>query len=83
MLLVILMVSCTALFNGVAFPNQCKKCVVVNRNSGAVVHTEEGCGSSNVNLEENAKVYAYDLNARAGSLRFAVECQSWRDETQE
>lgn len=68
--------SCMNLFQAVAFPNQCKKCTVYHRSE--VVYVTEGCGASNVRIEEEAKVAAYDLSRGCGLGNYDVRCETWR-----
>lgn len=79
LVLVALLYSCANIFNGMVLPNQCKKCEVINRTNGEVLFTNEGCGSENTNLEENAKIEAYDLSRGMYNLcDLEVVCESWR-----
>jgi hypothetical protein len=74
-----LLYSCANMFNGMVLPNQCKKCEVINRITNEVLFTNEGCGSENTNLEENAKIEAYDLSRGAYNLcDLEVVCESWK-----
>ena len=70
--------GCMPLFQAVAFPNQCKKCTVYQGNE--VVYVNEGCGGSNVRIEEDAKVAAYDLSRSCRLSNFDVRCTTWREE---
>lgn len=71
--------SCANMFNGMVLPNQCKKCDVINRITNEVLFSNEGCGSENTNLEENAKVEAYELSRNGYNLcDLEVVCESWR-----
>ena len=70
--------SCMNLFQAVAFPNQCKKCTVYY--GSEVVFVTEGCGASNVRLEEEAKVKAYDLSRGSRLGCYEVRCETWREE---
>ncbi len=45
-----------------------------------VVYVTEGCGASNVRIEEEAKVAAYDLSRGCGLAQYDVRCQTWREE---
>lgn len=74
-----LMFSCRSVFNGVVAPNQCKKCDVINRNTGAVVWSNEGCGAENTQLLEKAKQEAYDMSRTSYDLcDLEVICVSWK-----
>jgi hypothetical protein len=46
---------------GLILPNQCKKCELINKQNGDVLFTNEGCGSENTHLEEEAQVKAYEM----------------------
>ena len=70
--------SCANIAKGLVAPNQCKKCEVYIENTAEIIKTFEGCGSENVRLEEEAKVYAYDYIKRTRNVNTAVRCESWR-----
>ena len=71
--------SCASMFNGVVLPNQCKKCAVINRITNETLFNNEGCGSENTRLEEDAKIQAYDLSRSGYNLcDLEVVCESWR-----
>lgn len=70
--------SCSNMFNGMVLPNQCKKCEVVNQNTNEVLFSNEGCGSENTKLEEEAKINAYDLSRFNNLCDLEVRCNSWR-----
>jgi hypothetical protein len=69
--------SCAYIFNGLVFPNQCKKCMVIDKFTNEVVWSDEGCGSAVTGLEEDAKVKAYDMNAGSFTARYEVSCDTW------
>ena len=75
--------SCSNIFNGLVLPNQCKKCEVVNKVTGEVLFTNEGCGSDNTNLEEDAKVEAYDRSRFGDLCDLEVICTTWKQESEE
>lgn len=78
-IIVAFLTSCASMFNGVVLPNQCKKCEVINRLTNEVLFTNEGCGSENTRLEEEAKIQAYDMSRTGYSLcDLEVVCESWR-----
>ncbi len=71
--------SCANMFNGVVLPNQCKKCDVINRLTNETLFSNEGCGSENTRLEEEAKIEAYNLSRTGYNLcDLEVVCESWR-----
>lgn len=74
----ILISGCTTLFQAAVFPNQCKRCVVIQ--AGIEVFEMEGCGASNVRLEERAKIAAYDLSQGSGLCNYTVSCTTWKQE---
>lgn len=72
--------SCSSVFNGVVLPNQCKKCELINNQNGKVLFTNEGCGSANTKLEEEAKLKAYELSRGSYNLcDLEVRCETWRE----
>lgn len=75
--------SCAALFNGAVLPNQCKKCAVLDINTGDTLQIYEGCGSENTRLEEQAKEYAYDMIKSTGNCNIEVVCETWRKDPEE
>lgn len=77
--IIFFMAACTNIAKGLLMPNQCKKCEVYNINSGEVLFNFEGCGATNVRLEEQAKVYAFDA-MRNGNCNVDVRCSSWTQE---
>ncbi len=78
----LLFIACANIAKGLVAPNQCKKCEVYDIGSGAVLDTYEGCGGSNVRLEEDAKVAAFDL-MRGGNTNIDVRCETWKQEPAE
>ena len=78
---VLFFTSCMHLFQAVVFPNQCKKCIVYS--GSEAVYVTEGCGASNVRIEEEAKVAAYDLSRGCPLSSYEVRCETWREEPQE
>ena len=82
-ILLIGLCSCSNIFNGLVLPNQCKKCEVVNKITNEILFTNEGCGSENTNLEEDAKVEAYDQSRYGNLCDLEVICTTWKKETEE
>lgn len=76
----LVLTSCASMFNGAVMPNQCKKCEVINKTTGEVLSTFEGCGSENTRLEEQAKETAYDLSRNGNLCNLEVVCESWKKE---
>jgi hypothetical protein len=74
-----LFTSCAWLFNGIVFPHQCKKCQVVDKVTNEVVWSDEGCGAAVTNLEDNAKVQAYNLNSTGTYERYEVVCDTYTE----
>ena len=73
--------SCANIFNGLVLPNQCKKCEVVNTLTGEVLFTNQGCGSENTHLEEDAKIEAFDQSRFGNDLcNLEVNCTTWKQE---
>jgi len=64
------------MFNSIVFPNQCQRCMVLDV-YGEVVFENEGCGGSNTNLEEEAKIAAYDWSRSGDLCEYTVTCESW------
>ncbi|MFK7757687.1 MAG: hypothetical protein AB8B53_12225 [Flavobacteriales bacterium] len=79
----IMLISCHSIFNSVVTPNQCKKCRVIDLNTNAVVFENEGCGGTNVRLEEKAKEAAYDLSRNGNLCNLSVECETWRQDPED
>lgn len=75
---IISFLSCANIAKGLVAPNQCKKCEVYNEDTRVVIETFQGCGSENVRLEEEAKIYAFDYIKRTGNSNVNVKCESWR-----
>lgn len=75
----LLLTGCANIAQGLIFPNQCTRCEIYNTRSGNVLHYYEGCGASNVRIEDNAKVYAFDV-MRNGNCDIDVRCATWRQE---
>ena len=76
---IIILGSCANIAKGLVAPNSCKKCEVYDTNTGEVISTHEGCGSSNVRLEEDAKVAAYE-KMQGGNCSISVRCETWKQE---
>jgi hypothetical protein len=79
-LLTIGLYSCANLFNGVVLPNQCKKCEVINTLTKEVLFTNEGCGSENTKLEDEAKIEAYEKSRYRNLCELEVNCITWKQE---
>jgi hypothetical protein len=43
-----------------------------------VLFKNEGCGGSNVRLEEDAKVAAYNMSRNGSICNVEVRCETWR-----
>ena len=78
-LVALLAASCSNIFNAIVIPNQCQKCEVINTYSQEVLFENEGCGGSNVRLEEEAKVAAYDMSRNGSICNVEVRCETWRN----
>lgn len=72
--------SCANIAKGLLLPNQCKRCEVYNTFSGNVLTTFEGCGATNVRLEECAKVYAFEQMKSYGNCDINVRCTTWKQD---
>jgi hypothetical protein len=83
LVLVALTISCANIFQGLFFESSCKKCDVIEKRSGKVMYSNEGCGSNNVDIDENAKIYAYDLNEQYHSFEYVVSCKTWKKKKEE
>lgn len=70
--------SCAYMARSVIAPNSCKKCEVIDNNTGSVVWTEDECGGGVANMEQRAKVEAYDRGCH-----HTVKCESYKRETPE
>jgi hypothetical protein len=78
---IILLASCANIFNGLVLPNQCKKCELINISTNEVLFTNEGCGSDNTGLEEEAQVQAYEMSRGFyGLCDLEVRCETWRQD---
>jgi len=72
------------MFNGIVLANQCKKCELINNQNGEILFTNEGCGSENTRLEEEAQIKAYEMSRNFNNLcDLEVKCTSWKQETEE
>jgi hypothetical protein len=72
--------SCASILKSTVAPNQCKKCVIINRITNEILDSYEGCGGENVRLEEKAKERAFDLSRNGSLCDLNVVCESWRKE---
>ncbi len=72
--------SCASIFNGVVLPNQCKKCELIDTLTGEVLFTNEGCGSDNTRLEEEAQLMAYEKSRFGNLCQLEVNCTTWKQE---
>jgi len=79
----LVLVSCSNIFNAIVVPNQCQKCQVIDLLTNEVVFENEGCGGANVRLEEEAKEKAYDLSRGGDLCSLHVICESWRQDPEE
>lgn len=72
--------SCGQIFNAVVVPSQCKKCELIDLNTGRVVWSDEGCGGGITNLNKNCKVQAYERSrSGVGSLcNLECNCETWK-----
>lgn len=76
--------SCAQLFNGAVLPNKCKKCELINLQTNEVLFENEGCGSGNTRLEEEAQIKAYEMSRSSFNLcDLEVKCESWRKEPED
>ena len=76
--------SCAQLFNGAVLPNQCKRCELVNLQTNEVLFENQGCGSENTKLEEEAQLQAYQMSRYGNNLcDLEVRCESWKKEDEE
>ena len=57
-----------------ATPNQCKKCEVIGP-GGNVAWSENECGGGVYNMEDRAKVAAYDMGCD-----YSVRCETYKAE---
>ena len=78
----VLLTACANMFNGVVFPNQCKKCEVINKLNNEVLYSDEGCGSDNTKLEEEAKIEAYNLSRFSSLCDLEVSCTTWKQDSE-
>lgn len=75
--------SCSWLFNEAVNTNYCKKCKVINQKTNEVIWSEEGCGGNIANIEDNAKLEAYEENSERRDCAFEVKCERWKKEKEE
>ncbi len=76
--------GCEAIFHGLVTPNRCKGCEVVNQRTGEVVWQDQGCGGGKANIEDNAKIEAYEYNSEQSTgCVYKVECETWKEEDDE
>ena len=69
--------SCANIAKEVVAPNRCKKCEVYDNQTGEVLQTFEGCGGSNVGLEDDAKIAAFGF-MRGGNCNIDVRCETYK-----
>ena len=75
--------SCANIFNGVVLPNQCKKCELINKQNQEVLFSNEGCGSENTHLEEEAQIKAYEMSRGFHNLcDLEVSCTTWKQDSE-
>ena len=67
------------MFNAIVLTKQYKKCEITDKYFNSVVWSDKGCGGGITNLEEDAKVKAYDMNQGSSQNRYEVNCTTWRD----
>ena len=80
-LTIVLFSSCANIFNGLVLTNQCKKCELINKMNGEILFTNEGCGSENTHLEEEAQLKAYEMSRGSYNLcNLEVNCTTWKQE---
>ena len=53
---------------------------MINILTGEVLFTNEGCGSENTRLEEEAKIEAYDKSRYGDLCQLEVTCITWKQE---
>ena len=81
LILFVTLYSCASIFNSAILPNQCKKCELINKQTGEILFTNEGCGGDNTKLEEDAQIKAYEMSRGSFNLcDLEVNCTSWRKE---
>ena len=74
--------GCAYMLNAVIFPNLCTRCMVIDH-FGEIIYDFQECGGSNSDLEESAKVAAYDLSRESDLCQYTVTCESWTQEVVE
>ena len=80
-ILILSLTSCAQMFNGAVLPNQCKKCELINMQTNEILFENEGCGSENTKLEEEAQIKAYEMSRTGYDLcNLEVRCESWKRE---
>ncbi len=76
--------SCAQIFNGAVLPNQCKRCELINLQTNEVLFENEGCGSENTKLEEEAQIQAYQMSRNGYNLcNLEVQCESWKKDPED
>lgn len=75
--------GCSFFFNEAVNTNYCKKCKVVNQKRNEIIWSEEGCGGGMTNIEDDAKIEAYEENSKRLDCNFEVECEKWKKEETE
>ena len=74
--------GCAYMLNAMINPNLCTRCMVIDH-FGEIIYEFQECGGSNMNLEESAKVAAYDLSRESDLCQYTVTCESWTQEVVE
>lgn len=70
--------SCANMFNSMVLPNQCKKCELINKQTGKILFTNQGCGGENTRLEEEVKIEAFDQSRFGNLCDLEIKCTTWR-----
>jgi hypothetical protein len=70
------------MLNAMINPNLCTRCMVIDH-FGEIIYEFQECGGSNMNLEESAKVAAYDLSRESDLCQYTVTCESWTQEVEQ
>jgi hypothetical protein len=69
--------SCGYMARSIFTPNQCQRCEVLHRD-GTVIWSEEECGGGIYNMEDRAKVEAYDRGCD-----YSIRCNTYKKEKTE
>lgn len=82
-LILLLLTSCEKVAREVLAPNRCKKCAVIDDNTGDTLSIYEGCGADFVDVEDDATITAYHCIKNSYNCNVSMSCTTWKKEDDE